>query len=274
MLKWWKGLRWWGKMGVGLGAFVLVGVLAGGGDDEPEVVATTGSTAAPEESNQPGELDELRDQLEAAEAALADVEDQLASTESQVSQVETERQQLLSERDEALAELAAALERAQALELAFDAEIAAARQLFAGGVTAFVCSHQEQNPASRVDVQATVATYLAEHPDQLAALAGYDMETLVSLDQLETERNRCYDEFHQQYLLTRSKGDGFYTVGVEIAPGTWRSDGSGSGCYWARLDRNQEILANHFGSAGGSVTIRASDYEVEFSDCGTWEYQG
>ncbi|MBN1248712.1 MAG: hypothetical protein JXC32_13720 [Anaerolineae bacterium] len=70
------------------------------------------------------------------------------------------------------------------------------------------------------------------------------------------------------------KGDGFYTVGVEIAPGQWRSTGSGDDCYWARLDQNQGILDNHYGLAGGSVTIRVSDYEVRFEDCGTWEYLG
>jgi hypothetical protein len=70
------------------------------------------------------------------------------------------------------------------------------------------------------------------------------------------------------------KGDGFYTVGLEIAPGRWESTGSGSGCYWARLDGNQNILDNHFGNAGGSVTVRPTDYEIEFNDCGTWQYVG
>lgn len=73
---------------------------------------------------------------------------------------------------------------------------------------------------------------------------------------------------------TSPKGDGFYTVGDEIAAGIWRSNGSGDGCYWARLDSNQGILDNHYGIAGGSVTIRSSDYEVEFNGCGTWEFQG
>ncbi len=70
------------------------------------------------------------------------------------------------------------------------------------------------------------------------------------------------------------KGDGFYTVGVEIAPGSWRSTGSNDGCYWARLDGGQDIIDNHFGNAGGTVTVAVSDYEVQFSDCGQWEYVG
>jgi hypothetical protein len=68
------------------------------------------------------------------------------------------------------------------------------------------------------------------------------------------------------------KGDGFYTVGVEIVPGRWQSNGTNTGCYWARLDGNQDIIDNHFGSAGGTVTIGSNDYEVEFNDCGIWEY--
>lgn len=70
------------------------------------------------------------------------------------------------------------------------------------------------------------------------------------------------------------KDDGFYTVGVEIATGQWRSTGTGDSCYWARLDGYQGILDNHFGMSGGTITIWASDYEVVFDDCGTWEYLG
>ena len=72
---------------------------------------------------------------------------------------------------------------------------------------------------------------------------------------------------------TEPKGDGFYTVGVEIAPGTWQSTGTNDGCYWERLTGSQNIIANHFGNAGGSVTITSNDYEVHFNDCGIWEYQ-
>lgn len=70
------------------------------------------------------------------------------------------------------------------------------------------------------------------------------------------------------------KGNGFFTVGIEIAPGQWRSTGTSGNCYWARLDSNQGILDNHFGNAGGTVTVFSSDYEIQFEDCGTWEYIG
>ena len=77
-----------------------------------------------------------------------------------------------------------------------------------------------------------------------------------------------------QSTATENKGNGFFTVDVEIAYGRWESQGTGDGCYWARLDNYQDINANHYGNAGGSVYINQYDYEVEFSDCGTWVYIG
>lgn len=72
--------------------------------------------------------------------------------------------------------------------------------------------------------------------------------------------------------LTASRGSGFYLVGVDIAPGIWRSTAGLDSCYWARYDKNQNILGNDFGQSGGAVTIRATDFQVEFDDCGTWGY--
>jgi hypothetical protein len=72
--------------------------------------------------------------------------------------------------------------------------------------------------------------------------------------------------------LAEPKGSGFFTVGTEILPGKWRSTGSGSGCYWARLDANQDLLDNHFGYAGGTVNVQPGDYEIELDGCGTWTY--
>lgn len=77
-------------------------------------------------------------------------------------------------------------------------------------------------------------------------------------------------------LMTAAKTDGAYLVNVDIAPGTWRSlqGWTDSACYWARLDKNQNILNNYFGASGGAVTIRASDFEFQSTGCGSWEYLG
>jgi len=72
--------------------------------------------------------------------------------------------------------------------------------------------------------------------------------------------------------LVEPKEDGFYLVGSDIQTGRWESTGTGVGCYWERLDVNGDIIDNHFGEAGGAVTVQASDYEIHFEDCGTWQY--
>jgi len=71
---------------------------------------------------------------------------------------------------------------------------------------------------------------------------------------------------------TSPKGDGFYLVGDEIAPGKWRSTGKGDRCYWARLDDKQEWLDNYFGMSGGVLTIQPTDFMVQLEDCGIWQY--
>jgi hypothetical protein len=64
-----------------------------------------------------------------------------------------------------------------------------------------------------------------------------------------------------------------YIVGVDIAPGTWRNDGS-SGCYWARLSgfshQFADIIANEYGDDQQMVTISASDAGFESDGCGVW----
>jgi hypothetical protein len=72
--------------------------------------------------------------------------------------------------------------------------------------------------------------------------------------------------------LTAPRGSGFYLVGVDIASGIWRSTAGHDDCYWARYDNSQNILDSHSGQSGGDVTIRTTDFQVEFDDCGTWEY--
>lgn len=73
---------------------------------------------------------------------------------------------------------------------------------------------------------------------------------------------------------TASFGDGMYLVGVDIAPGTWRNDGS-SGCYWARLSgfshQFADIIANEYSDSQQTVTISSSDVGFESDDCDTWQ---
>lgn len=66
------------------------------------------------------------------------------------------------------------------------------------------------------------------------------------------------------------KRDGFYVVGVDIAPGLWMSTGFGSSCYWARHNITQDIQDNEYGFPGGAVMIRPDDFEFYTRGCGTW----
>jgi hypothetical protein len=70
--------------------------------------------------------------------------------------------------------------------------------------------------------------------------------------------------------LRADKGDGFYLVNVDIAPGVWRSTGSGDGCYWATTTKTGDIIDNHFGMSGGTAFISPNAFQVEFNGCGTW----
>lgn len=74
--------------------------------------------------------------------------------------------------------------------------------------------------------------------------------------------------------LEKSRGSGFYLVGVDIAPGVWRSTPGIDNCYWKVSTKTGGIIKNHFGMSGGTCYISASAYMVEFDDCGMWEYLG
>ena len=69
-------------------------------------------------------------------------------------------------------------------------------------------------------------------------------------------------------------GGGTYIVGVDIAPGTWRSSGTGS-CYWERESgfsgELADIIANDNATGPTLVEIGAGDNGFKSSaGCGTW----
>jgi hypothetical protein len=74
--------------------------------------------------------------------------------------------------------------------------------------------------------------------------------------------------------LSSDKSDGFYLVGVEIAPGVWRSQGNAENCYWSITTRTDNIINNYFGMAGGTMYIPATALQVRLQDCGKWVYLG
>jgi len=73
--------------------------------------------------------------------------------------------------------------------------------------------------------------------------------------------------------LKKDKGAGFYLVGVDIAPGVWRSNGTADDCYWSVTKKNGDIIDNHFGMAGGTIYISPTAFQVELlEECGTWTW--
>jgi hypothetical protein len=69
-----------------------------------------------------------------------------------------------------------------------------------------------------------------------------------------------------------SFGSGTYEVGVDVAPGEYRTPGTDS-CYWARLRNNDgsrdDILDNSFGAGPQVVTLRDGEF-FENQGCGMW----
>lgn len=90
------------------------------------------------------------------------------------------------------------------------------------------------------------------------------------------DTNGCGEWTADLRRITESRtsfGEGKYIVRVDIAPGSYRSEG-GTSCYWARL-RNFSgglggIIANDNASGAAIVQIAASDRGFESSGCGTW----
>jgi len=71
-------------------------------------------------------------------------------------------------------------------------------------------------------------------------------------------------------------GDGNWIVGIDIQPGTYRTSGQVSGCYWERTTAAGDIIDNDFITAAlqAIFTVQASDALVSSSGCGTWTRQG
>ncbi len=68
-------------------------------------------------------------------------------------------------------------------------------------------------------------------------------------------------------------GDGTYQMGVDIQPGTYRSQG-GDSCYWERLrglsGSSADIIANGAGTGPQVVQIAPSDVAFKTQHCSTW----
>ena len=77
-------------------------------------------------------------------------------------------------------------------------------------------------------------------------------------------------------------GDGTFTVGTDVRPGTYRSDGPQGGdisyCEWVRLSgfsgEAGDIIAANGGKGPTTVTIKATDKAFTSTGCKTWHKIG
>ena len=72
--------------------------------------------------------------------------------------------------------------------------------------------------------------------------------------------------------LKKDFGDGNYLVGVDIAPGVWRNNGTRDDCYWSRETRTGNIIDNYLGLGGGTAYISSNDFLFHSQDCGVWTW--
>ncbi len=76
--------------------------------------------------------------------------------------------------------------------------------------------------------------------------------------------------------LATTFGEGKFTVGTDIAPGTYRTTGPSGrlNCYWARLKRTggptDSIIRNNLGRGPATVTIDAGDGAFQTRWCSAW----
>lgn len=68
------------------------------------------------------------------------------------------------------------------------------------------------------------------------------------------------------------EGDGTFSVGTDIVPGTYRSDGprDGAACYWRRIDGDKTV-DSAMTKKSQVVLIEASDTAFRTDRCQTWK---
>jgi hypothetical protein len=114
--------------------------------------------------------------------------------------------------------------------------------------------------------------------DAILANTNADGPTLATIKPTDRgfETQRCGTWTSSLVRITRSRtrfGSGTFIVGIDIAPGTYRSNGRGD-CYWARLRTFtgdlSALIANNNTSGPTIVSISARDRGFESTRCGTW----
>jgi hypothetical protein len=109
-----------------------------------------------------------------------------------------------------------------------------------------------------------------EYAARAAELGKREAELSARASQLDA-RERAVGVAEKK-AAENSFGSGVHRVGVDIKAGRYRADAARSGCYWAKLHENDDIIDNYLQFEPGpvNVTIEATVYKFETHDCGTW----
>jgi hypothetical protein len=212
------------------------------------------------------ELEASQAELEASQAEVEQWKAEAAKQQEAAAAADVERTDAIRERDAAIAE------RDQVIAT-FDPEIQAQRAQALEEVAATICGQLASGEITPSGIRNAV-------PDALAAVPEL---AKPEIDAVLAEVQPCIDEavanadaIALKAKLERNRHDGVYVVGEQIASGRWQSEANHQDCYWERTDSQGEIIDNHFGSSGAGliVTVRGSDYSVEFDGCGEWHFLG
>ncbi len=221
--------------------------------------------------------------VEERDAVADDYEDAISELDTVNEQRDTTigaRDTAIAERETAEEQRDAAIQEAKDLRLAFDPQIESKLAKVQELAIGWACQSGDDAGFEDRDPEPDVARIIDDVIKESLPKAIPAKEARRRVDQrLVADKYReCWQTGatrRSTETLVQVKGDGNWTVGLEIAAGLWRSTGTGTDCYWQISPDGQpdDILSNHFGNAGGSVTLSGGQ-EFQTSDCGNWEFAG
>lgn len=120
--------------------------------------------------------------------------------------------------------------------------------------------------------------FFKNHPFLALVVFIISIYCLISLISFRVSNNDSTAQPTQNQVTSSEKpysyfGDGTYLVGLDILPGTYRTEGV-SNCYWERLKGfsggNDDLIANDLSSGVVIVSISPTDAGFKSTRCGTW----
>lgn len=101
------------------------------------------------------------------------------------------------------------------------------------------------------------------------------VERSATLDQRESEldQRQVAIEETEAGIEANTVADGVWTVGLDMAPGTYRATEVSDSCYWAILrsgSNGDDIIANDLPSGGNPQVTVEDGQDFETARCGEW----